>query len=138
RVLSTLINMDWGWKTLGGITPNGLLQVLQICRSLTWIALAIDTRGYTEVPPSPASLGLKLPRISFINVLDSNIEEESVPAITAFIAGLVLPSEFEFRACHSYEMDRHPPGWNRNVPDCQQRRWRGVYDRVNDAVNQLH
>ncbi|KAF8142030.1 hypothetical protein EV363DRAFT_1150353 [Boletus edulis] len=132
-----LINMDWGWKTLGGITPNGLLQVLQICRSLTRIALAIDTRGYTDVPPSPASLGLTLPRLSFIDVLDSDIEEESVPAITAFIAGLILPSEFEFRACHSYEMDRHPPGWNRNVPDCQQRRWKGVYDRVKDAVSQL-
>ncbi|KAF8142025.1 hypothetical protein EV363DRAFT_42484 [Boletus edulis] len=128
-----LINMDWGWKTLGGITPNGLLKVLQICRSLTRIALAFDTRGYTEVPPSPASLGLTLPRISLIHVLDSIIEEESVPAIAAFIAGLVLPSEFEFRAWHGGEVY----GRGGDVAEWQRHHWEGVYDRVKDAVSQL-
>ncbi|KAF8441707.1 hypothetical protein L210DRAFT_439860 [Boletus edulis BED1] len=39
------INTEWGWNTLqGGITPNGLLQLLQLCPLvLTTIALAIDT-----------------------------------------------------------------------------------------------
>ncbi|KAI9572304.1 hypothetical protein HD554DRAFT_2297912 [Boletus coccyginus] len=53
-----LINEDWGWQTSGGITPDGLVRLLQTCPSLSRLALAIDTRDYTEMPPSrlPASL----------------------------------------------------------------------------------
>ncbi|KAN0090770.1 hypothetical protein V8E55_004336 [Tylopilus felleus] len=46
-----IINPDWGWKTQGGITPNGLVQLLKRCRALSQVALAIDTQGYTESPP---------------------------------------------------------------------------------------
>ncbi|KAF8420959.1 hypothetical protein L210DRAFT_806203, partial [Boletus edulis BED1] len=34
-----LINERWGWNSQGGITPNGLLQLLQICPSLNKISL---------------------------------------------------------------------------------------------------
>ncbi|KAF8548435.1 hypothetical protein OG21DRAFT_761101 [Imleria badia] len=37
------INGNHGWGMSGGITPNGLLQLLQTCPSLSMISLAIDT-----------------------------------------------------------------------------------------------
>ena len=87
------INEEWGWNTLEGITPNGLLQVFQTCPSLYQIAVAIDTRGYTEFTPSPASLlGLTFPKI--MDVVDSCIEAESVPAIANFFAAVVPYSRF--------------------------------------------
>ena len=81
------INEHWGWNTPGGITPNGLLQLLQTCRLLSHVALAIDTRGFTGLPHSLASLGLTLPPTFFINVVDSSIEADAVPAMTAFFSG---------------------------------------------------
>ncbi|KAF8443666.1 hypothetical protein L210DRAFT_810366, partial [Boletus edulis BED1] len=36
------INMDGGWNTAAGITPNGLLRLLESCRSLKSAALVID------------------------------------------------------------------------------------------------
>ncbi|KAF8546969.1 hypothetical protein OG21DRAFT_1501772 [Imleria badia] len=115
-----LINIDWGWNTLGGITPNGLLQLLQTCQSLDRIALAIDTRGYTELPPSgsPASVGLPLSRKPFIDVLDSIIEEESVPSVAAIFA-TIRPVSFSLNfwsSCNG-KMPRRP-GW-----DVYQHRW---------------
>ena len=64
--LETLfVNEIWGWNTLCGITSNGLVQLLQACRSLRQVSLALDTRGYTELPPirSLADLGLRLTRL---------------------------------------------------------------------------
>lgn len=76
-------------------SPNGLLQLLgQTCRSLSEIALAIDTRGYTDFRESLTSLGLTLPSSFSINVLGSLIEEESVPA--AFLATIAPCLEFSF------------------------------------------
>ncbi|KAF8124928.1 hypothetical protein EV363DRAFT_1419465 [Boletus edulis] len=95
------INTEWGWNTPGGITPNGLLQLLQLCPLLTTIALAIDTRA--DISPSPTSLGF-LPRLDQIDFVDSFIEEESVPAIAAFIASLVAPCKLDFRAWESFGM----------------------------------
>ena len=89
------INEHWGWNTLGGITPNGLLRLLQTCRSLSHIALAIDTRNYTELPASPASLGLTLPSMFSIDVIDSIIKADAVPAITAFFSAFAF---YSFRA----------------------------------------
>ncbi|KAF8133023.1 hypothetical protein EV363DRAFT_1397921 [Boletus edulis] len=50
------INMDWGWNTAAGITPNELLRLLESCRSLKSAALVIDTRGYTESLRSEESI----------------------------------------------------------------------------------
>ncbi|KAF8439818.1 hypothetical protein L210DRAFT_3540422 [Boletus edulis BED1] len=125
-----LINTKWGWNTQGGITPNGLLQLLQACQLLTRIALAIDTRGYTEIPPSPVSLGLTLARLSFINVLDSLIEEECVPAITAFFLGVLPRPKCYFTAWKEPAM-----GWNPNRDVCQTR-WKHVCRQIKDAATQ--
>lgn len=50
------INEEWGWKTPNGITPDGLLHLLQACPSLIVIAINIDTRGYHEFRSFPESL----------------------------------------------------------------------------------
>ncbi|KAF8441702.1 hypothetical protein L210DRAFT_3447523 [Boletus edulis BED1] len=124
------INTNWGWNTLGGITPNGLLQLLQSCPLLTNIALAIDTRA--DIPPSPTSLGFLPPRKQYlIDFVDSFIEEESVPAIAAFIARLVAPSTHYIFAWTSYAM-KAP------YRDVCRKRWRDVQQRVEDIrVSQL-
>ncbi|KAF8547431.1 hypothetical protein OG21DRAFT_1607411 [Imleria badia] len=120
-----VINMVWGWHTQGGLTPNGVLQLFQTCRSLSLIALAIDTRGYTEFRESPASLGLTLPPTFSIRVLDSLIEEESVLAIAAFLAGITPHPYFSFSAgCPGSAWD-----------DCK-KRWYDAYERANNALSQ--
>ncbi|KAF8123893.1 hypothetical protein EV363DRAFT_1227965 [Boletus edulis] len=95
------INLYWGWSVESrGITPSGLLQVLQTCRSLKSVSLAIDTRGYTEFPPPQAAPGLTLLRPLSIRVLDSVIDAESVPAMAAFFAGIAPPDDFYLCARH--------------------------------------
>jgi hypothetical protein len=124
-----LINMDWGWNSLGGITPGGLVQLLQTCRSLSRIALALDTRGYTESRPSQ-SLGLTLPPELSINVVDSIIEAESVPAVATFFSGIATCVESEFFFC----------AWDGRsmvmLPDTEEymEYWDDVRHRVNVAV----
>ena len=98
------INTEWGWHTRSGITPNGLLQLLQACQLLSQVALAIDTRGYTVFSQSPASLGLTLPRTFSIDVLDSIIEEESVPTVAAFFTSIALHSNFSLYYWQTEEM----------------------------------
>ena len=125
---SLSINAYLGRRTLGGITPDGLRQLLQKCRSLSSIALAIDTRGYTELPSSGllASLGLPLPPTISLNVLDSIIEAESVLALAAFFARTPF-SHFTLSA------------WGRGRVvrplDCQiyGDRWDDVYRRANTS-----
>ncbi|KAF8441667.1 hypothetical protein L210DRAFT_3537868 [Boletus edulis BED1] len=114
------INTIWGWNTLGGITPNGLLQLLQSCPLLTVIALPIDTRA--EIPPSSTSLGFLPPRYT-IDFVDSFIEEESVPAIAAFIASLMAFSKLHFHAWANFGM-RAP------YRDVCSNRWSDVRSRL--------
>ncbi|KAF8415819.1 hypothetical protein L210DRAFT_3767970 [Boletus edulis BED1] len=125
------INADFGWNTPGGITPNGLLQLLQTCRSLSRISLAIDTQGYTEMPASGslANPGLTLPPTFYINVLDSVIEADSVPAVAAFLAGIAPCWYFYFSAWDGFEMAR-PPNW-----DVYKDRWNDVYRLANEAIS---
>ena len=126
RLEHLLINMDSGWNTPGGITPNGLLQLLQACRSLWEIALVIDTRGYTEFRESPASLGSRLPATFSIDVLDSFIEEESVPAIATFLAVIAPGPDF------SFNVRRVGLTWASN----HERRWYDAYERAKKALSQ--
>ena len=111
----------------GRITPNGLLQLLQTCRSLSSIALAIDARGYTEFTQSPGSLGLTLsPTFSF-DAFDSILAAESAPTIPAFLAGIALRFSFSFRAYS---------GWSMNETD-DMGRWYDAYDPgpANDTLS---
>lgn len=82
-----LINEEWGWKTASGITPDGLLQLLQRLRSLRHFCLAIDTCGYTEISPAleSARIAGSIPRIPLsVNVADSIIHPESVDPLADF------------------------------------------------------
>ena len=83
KVLS--INMHSGWNMQGGITLNGLLQLFRICLLLHSINVAVDTRGYTEFPSSGLLANQTLPHI-LIDIIDSKIEAESVPAIAALFS----------------------------------------------------
>ncbi|KAF8549996.1 hypothetical protein OG21DRAFT_1514611 [Imleria badia] len=119
-----LINAEWGWNTPGGITPNGLLQLLGTCSSLSDIALVIDTRGYIEFPESPASLGLTMPPTFSIDVLDSTLAAESIPAIAAFLAGIAFHSALSFSASNGWFMDETD----------EMGRWYDAYNRSYDFL----
>ena len=79
----------FGWHTQDGITPDGLLQLAQRCPSLSSISVALDTRGYIALPTSGLLqlTNLTSERPILIDVIESKIEAESVPAIAAFFAG---------------------------------------------------
>ena len=123
-----LINEDWGWNTECGSTPNGLLQLLQTCQSLSEIGLAIDTRGYTEYRELPASLGVIFPPGSAIRIPDAMIEVDSMPAVTAFFASLVSCSDVYFSAWSGCGMIRNPQNVHKD-------RWDEVLRRVMDAIS---
>lgn len=97
-----LINEESGWKTEGGITPNGLLQLLQRLKSLHHFCLAIDTRGYIEIPPALGSSSLAgfTPRVPLsVNVADSIIQPESVDALAAFF-GEIMQQHANVSSCY--------------------------------------
>ena len=125
-----IINVNWGWNTSGGITPKGVLRLLQTCRSLRGFALAIDTQDCTESPPSEllAGLGSTLPPILFVDVLDSIIEVDSVPAIIAFFTAIASHSKFAFSAWEGDGMVT-PPSW-----ETYKDRWYDIYRCVIDVV----
>ena len=126
-----LINEELGWLTSGGITPNGLVRLLQTCPLLSRLSLAIDTRDYTDIPParSPASLGLTLPPSFSINVVDSVIDTASVPAMAAFFVNIVLSTQFSLSAWESWAFPRRS---QKVYAD----RWKDVYVRAGEAVAQ--
>ena len=124
-----IINDTLGWNTRSGITPDGLLQLLKICRSLRCIALAMDARGYTEVPRSPENLRVVLSDRFIIDVLDSTIEAESVPALSAFFAN-VTRAKFGSSAWCGMQMVK-PPGW-----EVHQERWNEVFRQANKIISQ--
>lgn len=101
------INNQSGWNSeetvFGGITPDGLVQLLQTCPLLYYIALVIDTRGYTIASDSAldrlptTNLRSCLPTIFCIDVLDSMIEENSILAMAIWLADVVCPyTRFKF------------------------------------------
>ncbi|KAF8546965.1 hypothetical protein OG21DRAFT_1014701 [Imleria badia] len=124
-----LINEDLGWNTTGGITPGGLVRLLQTCPLLNWIVLRLDTRGYTE---APANLGLTLPSDISLNVLDSIIEEESVPVVATFFCHISAAcSESDFDLCAWSTASETMMG----LPNMKvyAERWKYVRDEVYDA-----
>ncbi|KAF8434547.1 hypothetical protein L210DRAFT_3649048 [Boletus edulis BED1] len=127
-----LINEAWGWKSHGGITPGALVRLLETCRSLEQIALAIDTRGYTQVPPgqTQGNLGLTLPPGCLINAVDSIIEVESVPAVVSFFSGLGACCEVDF--CFQ-AWDGTWMTWSPRYEE-QVSRWSNVERQIDDAL----
>ncbi|KAF8549993.1 hypothetical protein OG21DRAFT_1525453 [Imleria badia] len=128
RLEQLVISERCGWGTPGGVTPNGLLQLLQTCWSLSEIGLVIDTRGYTEFHELLVSLGLTLPPTFSIDVLDSFIKGESVRAIATFLAAIVPRPDFSFRA---YQNMRE---YEDRVD--HRHRWYNAYKRANDILRQ--
>ena len=122
-----LINAHWGWNTRGGITPNGIVQLLLKCPSLRSVSVAIDTRSYTQLPQSPPSLELTLPHEFSINVVDSLIEEEAIPTMAAFFAS-ISPRSLGFRRGLTM---RFSPNCDLYID-----RWRDVFRRVVNTINQ--
>ena len=127
-----VINREWGWNTPSGISPHGLLQLLQTCRSLNRIALAIDTRGYTEFFPSSSSVELSLPTTFSINVVDSVILEEAVAA-ASFLASIAPCPDFSFSAWMC------PLKSGSETGSLYWKRWDDVYEQARDAISKcLH
>ncbi|KAF8549986.1 hypothetical protein OG21DRAFT_1500086 [Imleria badia] len=125
------INDDWGWNSRGGITPGGLVRLLQTCPSLRRLNLVLDTRGYTELPSTQtlANLGLTLTPSFCIDVLDSIIEAESVPAIATLLSGIAAcTGYFFFRAWSGRGMAEHP-----NMKEYREL-WGDVEGRVDDSL----
>ncbi|KIK98960.1 hypothetical protein PAXRUDRAFT_823302 [Paxillus rubicundulus Ve08.2h10] len=81
RLLS--INEQRGWRGSSGLTPQGLVRLLQQCKLLRKLCVVIDTIGFSAIP-----LDRHGPVLSStcINVLDSVIEPESVAALAAFLS----------------------------------------------------
>lgn len=126
---SLFINLDWGWNTGGGITPDGLLKLLQACPSLSRVGVPIDTQGYTECIGSPGSLGLTSSRTFYINVLDSVIAVESVPAIAAYFANIALCCRLCLTAWNSWVMALEDP-----TREVYMNRWGDVLRQLGGAI----
>ncbi|KAH0826882.1 hypothetical protein J3R83DRAFT_4428 [Lanmaoa asiatica] len=75
---------DYDWTASSAITPGGFLQLLERCRSLRVLYFMFDTRGYTEIPQGHPWHGLTMPKDTFIHLLNSPIEEESIEALGVF------------------------------------------------------
>lgn len=88
-----LVGEAWGWGTAaGGITPRGLLHLLERLRALCHVCLAVDTRGYSDVETARASTRAAgfAPRAPLsVNVVDSGVHPESVDALAAFFGGIL-------------------------------------------------
>lgn len=78
------VGEDYDWPPSSAITPEGFLQLLERCRSLRVLYFMLDTRGYTEIPRGHPWRGLTMPKGTFIHLLNSPIEEESIMALGVF------------------------------------------------------
>lgn len=124
-----LINGDWGWNTRGGITPNGVVQLRQKCPSLRLLSAVINTRGYTQLPQSPPSLESTLPLEFFMDVLDSFIEEDAVPAMAAFFIDISPRSNSLLTFWTGWAIRKSPDH------DVYFERWKDVLQRIDSAVS---
>ncbi|KAG9316255.1 hypothetical protein JVU11DRAFT_2283 [Chiua virens] len=137
-----LINREWGWRRdLNGVTPEGMVRLLQTCPSLSQLALAIDTRscdnGCLKAPPSSSCshpTRRSNPTHSFsIDFLDSVITPAAVPAMAAFLADTVPSDLLSFTA-----RNRCYVGFNGFSAIVRRREhitmWREVLTQANEAI----
>ena len=80
RMHSLVINDRWGWRTTGGITLQGLLQLLQACRSLSELCIAIRTDSFVN-PVHGFETGFLAPPSLALSLADSPIRSVDVPAL---------------------------------------------------------
>lgn len=112
--LSSLgINEPFGWRT-PGITPTGLVRLLQQCPSLSRLCTALHTRGSTLHSQMQTSHRIPMRQSPFsMNVADSVIDLESIPAFTAFFADMFpllgQDKQFSFRSWDSQWMCHRSP-----------------------------
>ena len=121
RLSSLNTNSMFGWRT-PGITPAGLAQILHNCQSLISLSIALDTRNYvfsSQIRTSPDGSFLSMN----VDVSDSVIEAESIPALAAFFADQVFgrASEISLGSWNSYSMCRRVP-----EADVYKERWKEV------------
>lgn len=109
-----LINDQWGWRTAHGISVDGLLQVLQKCRSLWELCIAIDTQNSGLAIKESSSRGggdvdfdFSSRRQLWLNVADSAIRPEAVPALGVALSVLGLAYD-RFLAWSGSEMKDIP------------------------------
>ena len=123
RLEELLINEHSGWVT-SGITPNGLLELLQTCRSLRKIALAINTEVSADLKEWPQSLGLTFPPTLSINFLDSHVDAEDIPAMVSFVSCIARGCDLSIRAFRVVQL---PENW---------KHWYEVCKRAKEVVGQ--
>ncbi|KAF8133960.1 hypothetical protein EV363DRAFT_1325098 [Boletus edulis] len=104
-----VVNPGWGWNSRGVIPLGGLVRLLQTRPSLRKLALALDTRSYTEPPPSEVLASLELestlpPKLS-MDVLDSFIEADSVPVIADLFMHVAACSDLSFTSWNGWKME---------------------------------
>lgn len=85
RLSSLAVNNTYGWAA-PGITPTCLIQILQRCR-LSDVCIALDTQHHTLLSPmQPDDRNSNSPLSITLDVADSAIQAESVPALAAYFA----------------------------------------------------
>lgn len=84
-----IINDMWGWRTQGGITLDGLLQLLRACPLLYDMCFAIDTLTFTQIPDG-LDVGFPARRRLWMNVVDSDIDAEDVPGLVSMFTEIKL------------------------------------------------
>ncbi|KAF8557313.1 hypothetical protein OG21DRAFT_1482399 [Imleria badia] len=113
------LGRDSRWTLSNGITPGGFLQLLERCRSLRVLHFRLDTHGYTEIPDGHPWRGLTMPNDTYICLLDSPIEEESIDALSVFFHVAPYP---DFELFTQWSTDS--PG---ELCDLYDDRWSKVY-----------
>jgi len=106
NLIELAINGDWEWRLGddgGGVTLDGLVELLRYCPSLDTMSLAIDTRTFTHIPQG---LDVWFPPEMMPDFLDSHISLECVPRLASVFIALKL-GPWSFRASadgtHSFE-----------------------------------
>jgi hypothetical protein len=85
NIVTLSINAQCGWGTSSGLTPQGLVRLIQKCMFLENIYVAIDTRDFPAVTLDRPSCGFVV-NSTHIDVLDSEIAPHLVPALAAFLS----------------------------------------------------
>ena len=123
HIHTLLINDTWGWRTTGGITLHGLLQLLQKRRSLSTLCIAIRAESYTDLPHDVETGFLPPPDPLMLDLADSPIQAGDVPALVELFVKLGWVTDF-FVAWdgHNMEVLAGAPVYRRL--------WKEVFDQV--------